>query len=198
MNRKLLYIFLSYIALVLIGIGSCADCDVDGPTTFKTVDITGVAGFANSQNVRITDSIKFDEFGIELAFELEYFSQNWMTPSFNLIQSAYACDDPIPVSGERLDNIIISSSTSFNSDYPPGSSLTELFDVIVNPDDTIVERLKLTEYLATNPPGPERLIILLNEQPAETTAFSFKIEYYQTGIDEDFFSFTTSPVVLRR
>ena len=155
-------------------------------------------GFNLSGVVRTSDSIPSRDFAIDLNFDLEFYGQNSSIPTFNIIQSAYACDDPIPTSGAILDNIIISSLTSFNADYPSGSNLAELFDVIVDPEDTFNERLDLTEYLATNPPGPERLILLLKEQPAETASFRFNIEYFQTGVDENFFSFTTNPVVLKR
>jgi len=184
---------------------SCDDCDGPVDTKFKVVELSGELQEASQSNANRnwkftdlgSDSIFFFQFAIRINHELEYYANNYL-PSFNLIQSAYACDTEPARSQDRLESIVIRSTSSFNAGYPEGADLAELFDVVVYSNDLFYERLALTDYLATMPEGPISLTLILREQPAETQPFSFDIAYHQDGVEFDLFEFSTDSVVIRR
>ncbi|MFK8056073.1 MAG: hypothetical protein AB8F78_08145 [Saprospiraceae bacterium] len=206
MNKKILYILATYALLVFAGMTSCDNCDDDfNSSKFKTTDISSKLQYVSYVGSSFDeldfddlelDTVSFDRLAIRLKFEQVDYGIN--SPfRFNLIQSAYACDPAPPTTDERLDSIVIKSTIDFNAQLPAGSNLSQLFDVVVYSNDNYNERFDLNEYLSTMPAGPNWLILLLKEQPAETGAFSFDIAYHQDGIDNDLFEFTTESVVIR-
>lgn len=205
MKNKVIYMISFYSLMVFASIPSCDDCGGLSDTKFKVVELSEELQKATKSTTNgnweftdlSSDSIFFFEYAIHLIHEIEYFSDNRL-PSFNLIQSAYACDPEPARSQDRLENIIIRSNTAFNTDYPAGANLSELFDVVVYSNDLFYERLALSDYLATMPEGPYQLVLLLNEQPSETQSFSFDIEYHQDGVDFDLFEFSTEAVVIKK
>lgn len=44
---------------------------------------------------------------------------------------------------------------------------------------------------------PDQMTLLLKSPPDSTMSFEFKVEYYQDGVDYNYFEFTTNKVVLK-
>ncbi len=148
---------------------------------------------------RITENqVVYDKFAIGIIAEIDTYGWNNPTQNFGLISTAYACTPPIPESEEQIDNIIITTNKDFNLNYPQGSDLSEIFDIVVYDEANNLNnvRFDLNEYIGMNPVVPYQSYLILKEQPDTITSFQFNVQFYQQGIDVDYFEFTTEAVMV--
>lgn len=212
-NRLLTLLFLTMI-IMGTGIMSCdiGDCG-SNPQFFKVTGMEGrvyqVEYRLDANNNFILDDvltldeingirIPFDQFSIGILPEIESYGWRDKSWDFGLIQTVNACSPNLPKSEEKIDRIVITANQDFNSEYLQGADLSEIFDIIVYDEfnNFYNEKFDLNTFLATEPIVPNESILLLKEKPDTTTSFQFKVEYYQQGIDFDFFEFTTTNVVV--
>ncbi len=212
MNQKVKLILTGSLFLFIIGLASCeSDCG-PFPNKFK---ITGLdwynykATFSDFEDYDPilnlsaieNDSVVFNEYSILIVpIQETYFAQNFNNRKYKLITTAYACSPLIPETDEKIDSIVIKSTKDFNENYPSGSDLAALFDVVVRDlsNNIYDKKFSLKDYLGTNPSIPNELALILREQPDLETDFEFLVQYYQEGIDNDYFEFTTNKIVIQR
>ena len=217
MARKIKYLLIGYCLILFLGVLSCEDgCprSGSGPGKYTIIslhwEITSIS-YSTFSGDKLIDKIDFSplvqnsvlysQYGISITPRTQFYyssSRNKINTS-NFINSAYACSPAEPTTDDRIRDIKIFSKRDFNSEYPAGSNLTPLFDIIVEPDYS-GNKIKwdLTKYLLTSSiPVPARMILVLKESPEVTADYTFKIEYYQDGKDLDFLEFTTRSVEIR-
>ena len=209
---------LAFLLLTVVTVLSTLSCDGGFdcgpfPEFFKWTDLEGtvyevVYSRDSNDELVIDDFLTIDEIDgsrirfnrLAIGLQPRWETYGWQDNSWNLglINTANACSPGEPRSEEKIDNIIITANKDFNSEYPMGTDLSELFDVLVTDyfNNLYEERIDLKEFVATNPTVPNSTLLLLTEKPAELTTFKFTIKYYQQGIDFDFFEFTTANVVV--
>lgn len=106
--------------------------------------------------------IRYDSLGIEVVNALEI-ALNTSSSPFNFgVNSAYACS---PVEKyDHLDEVIITSSSDYNSAYPKGSNLMEIMSVRAN-------------MAAYGRVGYENLFFTFNFPPEEDKLHDIRIRY---------------------
>ena len=129
-----------------------------------------------------------------------YFAQNTNHRTFGLVKAAYACSPVEPKTDEKIESIVLTSTKDFNANYPSGSDLSELFDIVVVDHSNYIDDRKysLTDYIESSPFIPNELILILREKPQLTTDFEFLVKFYQDGIDNDYFEFSTNSIVIKK
>ncbi|MAL18148.1 MAG: hypothetical protein CL670_01695 [Balneola sp.] len=210
MLRKTLLIYIISVALLALLSISCNltgdDCGpfkdkfkvVNFDVELENVSISSSLGELQIAHSALqTDTVKVAEFGISLFPVSEYYSLNTSPRrSFSFFSKAYACSPPIPVSEEIITNIKISSNRDYNSNFSAGDDLSELFDVMVFYRGEGYEAYSLNEFISSNPSVPDELFLIPSSTPETTQPITFTIQYYQDGIDLDYFESTTKPVVI--
>lgn len=156
---------------------------------------------ASSSSIQLSeadsDSIRFDEFAIEMTpITEEFYSSVLDRINFQFIQSAYACSPTIPVSSDTVLDIQIYSDKDFSYEYPAGENLAELFEVyaLYNRDGGM--RVDLIDFLSEEPNAPDQLILLLKSAPSEATKIKFSVRYLQDGEKLNEFEFVTESVTI--
>ena len=225
MVRKIKYLLIGYCLILFLGILSCADCPGSGyRDRFKIISLDWriysisytYSTFSEYPVIDkidlsplVQNSVLYSQYGISITPRTRSYrssrsyysySRNKINTS-NFINSAYACSLAEPTTDDRIRDIKIFSKRDFNSQYPAGSNLVPLFDIIVRKqkyEDTRRLKWDLTKYLLTSSiPVPARMILVLKESPEVTADYTFNIEYYQDGKDLDFFEFATRTVEIR-
>ena len=105
--------------------------------------------------------------------------------SFSLMSKAYACSPVAPYTEERISQLNITSDNDFSADYPAGSNLNALFNVLYNQTltpthtDSNGDRTAYTlaEYVATTPNATQSLQLKLIQAPDELKTHQFTIDY---------------------
>ena len=225
MARKIKYLLIGYCLILFLGVLSCEDSHEDSRENFcggrdlppgkhKIISLdwriysVSYSTFPEDKLIDkidvsqlVQNSVLYSQYGILITPRYQYYrlsSRNKINTS-NFINSAYACDPLPPTTDDRIRDIKIFSKRDFNSEYPAGSNLAPLFDIIVEPDYS-GNKIKwdLTKYLLTRSiPVPRFMVLVLKESPEVTADYTFEIEYYQDGKDLDFFEFTTRSVGIR-
>lgn len=211
MGKRLVLIFIGYVFLFVTGVASCGiDNCGSFPNRFKTVGVDWFnysATYSDSSETRLilnpieNDSVDYDRYSILIMLRQEtYFAENSHHGSFSLVTTAYACSPVAPKTDEKIDGIVITSTKDFDVNYPSGSDLSELFNVVVvdhseNVDD---RNYSLADYMESNPFVPSELTLILREQPQLTTDFEFLVRLYLDGIDNDYFEFSTNSIVIKK
>jgi len=210
MKTKLLVNLVGGFLFLMAGLISCEKC---GPFAgkFKVVGLdfsTQNAEYSETAERKLTlslveknDTISYNLFSILINPEIEgIFSLHQKMPKFDLVSTAYACSPPIPTTDERIDSILITTNKYFDEQHPAGTNLSGLFDVVVfdEVNNIFYERFKLKDYVSTKPSVPGLLVLVLNNPPAKSEAFEFTVEYYQDGVDFDFFEFKTQEVFIQK
>lgn len=210
MKQKVILIFTGSFFLFVIGLVSCENECGPFPNKFKIIGLDWYTYKATYSETSVpmlilsdieNDSVVYNQYSILIApIQETYFAQNFNNWNFNLIKTAYACSPLIPETDEKIDSIVIKSTKDFNENYPSGSDLADLFNVIVRDlaNNIYYEKFSLKDYLGTNPSIPNELTLILREQPDLVTDFEFLVKYYQDGIDHDYFEFTTNKIVIKR
>lgn len=81
-------------------------------------------------------------------------------PHFSLFASAHACSPSLGQARQTLSKISITSAQNFNAQYPAGSELASLFNLLDMPFNSVTD-------LPSGFPAPQTLTIFLREQPDE-------------------------------
>lgn len=209
MKKKLLFILMGSTIIFMFSLVSCEKC---GPFAdkFKVVGIDfstisavydETAEWELERSEIKNDTVKHNFYSILIEPRIEaFFSLNKRTKTFNLINSAYACSPGYPETDEKIDDIIITAQLDFNEDYPAGDNLVDLFDVVVLDEANSIyyDKFTLSDYLSTKPSPPlNSMTLILNQTPDKSKRFAFKVEYFQDGIDVDFFEFETEPIFIK-
>jgi len=197
MQKKILYVFGIMILITIVGIVSCTKCG--DSTVYKVVDLymeqTGVQFNGNNQTPDrlyyydiYKDSVYYSFYGIYIEPDLQIAAvRNLHSPSFGLVNTAYACD-PIPATtNDRITDIEIIADQDYDDSHPKGSNLAEYFDVVVTYHHTNTYEIKhdLVDYLGRKPIVPDRLVLILKVKPKQNTRLRFTLNYKQNGVSMD-------------
>jgi hypothetical protein len=209
MLRKTLLIYIISVALFALLSVSCNltgdDCGpfkdkfkvVNFDVELKNLSISSSPEFQVQHSTLERDTVKFNEFSVGFFPISEYYSSNTLPTSFfSFFPEAYACSPPIPVSEERISDIRIFSNQGYNSNFSAEDNLSKLFDVVTFYRSKGYNRLGLNEFISSNPFVPDELFLIPNSAPETTEPITFKIQYYQDGIDLDYFENTTKSLVI--
>lgn len=211
MKKSIVVILVGYVIVVILGLLSCEeerDCG-PFPDKFKLKALSwkiykAVYSEESEEKLLLSeienDTVDYNKFSIFITpIKDTYFSMVEKRFSFNLINCAYACSPIDPVTEERIDSIKITCNENFNENYPIGKDISGLFDVIVldKISSLYYSKLLLSEYVNERPLVPDEITLMLNSPPDSTTDFEFTIQYYQDGIDLDYFEFKTDKVVIK-
>ena len=221
MARKIKYLLIGYCLILFLGVLSCADCVESGyRDKYKIISLDWRIYSVSDSTLYgdkvigkidlsplVQNSVLYSQYGISITPRTRRYrsSRSYYSYSrnkintFSFINSAYACSPADPTTDDRIRDIKIFSKRDFNSEYPAGSNLALLFDIIVKPDRSSYRKIKwdLTKYLLTRSIPSRLMLLVLKESPEVTADYTFKIEYYQDGKDLDFFEFTTRTVEIR-
>ena len=222
MARKIKYLLIGYCLILFLGVLSCADCVESGyRDKYKIISLDWRIYSVSDSTLYgdkvigkidlsplVQNSVLYSQYGISITPRTRRYrssrsyysySRNKINTS-NFINSAYACSLAEPTTDDRIRDIKIFSKRDFNSQYPAGSNLVPLFDIIVRKqkyEDTRRLKWDLTKYLLTRSIPSRIMLLVLKESPEVTADYIFEIEYYQDGKDLDFFEFTTRTVEIR-
>ncbi len=210
MNRsknKILALLILIFFIFGSGLMSCGDGFNCGPFDDK-FKLTGLSGkilevvylAEPNETARFSELegtlIHADRFAIEMQQNYSTYSWTDKSSNFGLISTVNACSPSVPRSEEVIDRIVITTTKNFNPEYPSGSDLSNIFDVIFYDDVNGITRSDLNDFIATGPNVPHSWYLALKEGPTSTTDFQFYVQYYQQGIDTDFFEFTTRNILI--
>lgn len=200
MKGKVQFTLKLYLIFLFFGIFSCSDCGSE-PNKFIVKNLEfGIFKAENSStnyglNLTsiVNNSVKYNQFSIQINTETELFYGQNNTSAFNLIRTAYACDIPPPTSDEKIRAIEITTNKDFNSQFKAGNSLNDLFDVIVlsYTDNYYYERFNLNTFLTKKSSVTNSIILILKEAPDKNKKFQFDIRYSIEGTSKKTFSHTT-------
>jgi hypothetical protein len=202
MKIKIFTLFIGYFLLTVItGLMSCDDCG-PFPDKFKVTSIdwnTYKVTFTpdNLTLSEIINGVSFNQLGIYLKPKTQtYFS--FEKSNYTLITGLYACDPLIPTTDDRIINIEITANKDFSDDYPLGTDLSALFDIVISDWHTNIstEKYDLKEYLQTNPFVSQEMTLILKYAPQTTDEYKFTIKYYQDGVDLDYSEYTTDDIMV--
>lgn len=211
MKKTIILLVSGFIVCFLASVFSCNQCGYSNIVR-KVVDMNWShqkAVYHDSTLYRVNlsdienDSVFFEHFSIIISpVQIEYtadasFDHNW---NFNMFQTLHACD-PQAVTDERIDDIIITSSSDYDAEHPAGTDLADLFDMVYFYRKNIGVSLKfsLEEYLDSSPMVTEyEWMLFLNKQPDMPGFFDFNIKYFQSGRETNAsFEYNTGEIYLK-
>lgn len=202
MKKNIQFFVISYIMFLVLSVSCTSNC---GPHPNKS-KIT--AFYIATKEINYTpvvmnetpiseNSVIYNRFGIRIVPEVEayYAVNNKML--FNFLEPAYACDFVVPPADDKIQDMEITSTIDYNTNFLEGEDLKSLFDIIVTQLNGDI-KYDLVTYLATNPKINETgMTLVLKEAPETTAIFGFKIKIYLEGEGIDMYEFTTSSVEIR-
>ncbi|NQZ05721.1 MAG: hypothetical protein HRT35_01035 [Algicola sp.] len=106
--------------------------------------------------------------------------------SFSLMSKAYACSPVAPYTEEKITQLNITSDNDFSADYPAGSNLNALFNVLYSESVVVPTHTNsngdrtaytLAEYVATTPNASQILQLKLIQAPETLKTHQFTIDY---------------------
>ncbi len=198
MKKIIILLVGGFVFCFLASVFSCNQCGYGKPMKRKVVDMEWSVQKAVNLDTSLSkltisdienDSVYYGHFSIILdPRQISYIAQmdadnSW---NFNMFQTLHACDI-IHSTDERIDSIVIVSSTDYDAQHPAGTNLEDLFDAaLINRGDREYERSTLVQYIYSNPMVPDnRIILFLNKQPDIPGLFEFNVKYYQTGVENN-------------
>ncbi len=174
-------------------------CDIQKcPPVDRYFDIEGVRMFYNykgpesdySNFCPLADSMKFENFRLDVSFEKRFYSLNSKKP-FSLVNSAYALSCVEPGEGgtkEKITEIQLIAQADFNANYKAGTSLNSIVKIDNQP---------VSDYINNkNKYGIDSygFQMDLTEKPDPTIKQAFKLVFkLDTG---EIYEAETSPVTL--
>jgi hypothetical protein len=202
MNRKVFTIFIGHFLLTVVtGLISCDDC---GPfhDKFKvtSIDWNAYRVTLSADNItlsEITNGVTFDQLGIDLKPKTQtYFS--FIINNYNLTTGLYACSPIEPTTDDKIINIEITANKDFSDEYPQGTDLSGLFDIVISDwyRGIYADKFDLKEYLQTTPFVTQEMTLILKHAPQITDEYSFTVKYFQDGVDLDYSEFTTNDILV--
>lgn len=205
MKKGLIIIIVWHFLISILGLLSC-DCG-PFPDKFKTTafdwSLYEIEFSENSENnfTRMyseADTFDYRSFSVmAVPLKQAYYSMVNKLPPFSF-NSLYACSPVDPVTDEKIDSIAITCNNDFGPDYPKGSNLAALFDVMAYDfvNDINNEKFAANTYSNTHPYIPDELTFLLNTFASKDGFFEFTFRIYIKGEDPEYFEFTTGEVYL--
>ena len=151
-----------------------------------------------------SDSIKFDEWFLNLNVPLSQNTVSFNFLEFNSLYAGVECSDYLPYPISPLKDIVISSDLSFTYldvdatlvTIEPGESLNVLFDVIyIRKDTDITVREDLNYFLNLNPVYSSSMQFLMKIPPAYDNTLNINLLYITTN-DSRFTDVTNNLVIL--
>lgn len=206
MFRKSIFLLFSVLVLSTLVTTSCnldANCDFDN--RFHVIDFnvyenqitypddTGLPFFAQIGN----EPLPYYEYALSLTpIGQTYRSDNPPSASLFAVQSAKACS-PEPLKNEEpITGIRITADKDFNEEYPAGSDLTPVFDVLTLYLDSGYTTQRVQAFLNQSPFVPDQLSFILNTEPAEDQTFRFTVELDMDGVNVQEVSITSNPITI--
>ncbi len=202
MRRKVLTIFIGYFLLTLVtGLISCDDCG-PFPDKFKvtSIDWNTYRVTLTEGNVtlsEITNGVTFNQLGIHLKPKTQtYFS--FIINNYTLTTGLYACSPLEPTTDDKIIDIEINTNKDFSDEYPQGTDLSGLFDIVISDwyRGISADKYDLKEYLQTTPFVTQEMTLILRYAPQTADEYRFTIKYFQDGVDLDYSEFTTSDILV--
>lgn len=199
-TKKVCAVLCCYYLLSISLLVSCEPCG-GGPDRYKITSIASRIGNAVydqgdlSLSEITNDSARFDAFAIQLTGEMQLYYSASHTKSFKAL---YACSPSDPTTDDVLHDITITADKYFTEEFPAGSNLAALFDVVVSDryNGFPSEKYDLVEYLQTEPFVKDQVTLLLKSPPADNMVLAFTVKYYQEGVGLDYYTFTTDEVLI--
>lgn len=177
------FLFSFTVIYLLISCGSSSSCDgVSAPDpgvysiTYYNLMPIEFTQELNADNDSYHSNIVVDEsnevswltFGIEITADTTImYSNNRFKFNFSLLNKAYACSFvPNNIALQKISNISIVSDNAFSENFPSGSELKELFEVVYfNANQTPVEEHTLLDYNTLDFPAPTSIQLHLLQKP---------------------------------
>lgn len=211
MKKKVVLVLAIYLVLSTMSLISCNTDDCGGPfnNRYKTTGfewshyrVTNSEDAISGLDLQtiVNDSVVYNQYAISIFFNQEYYrAQNVNVEKIGGMNRVYACSPAEPITDEKLEDILITSEIDFNAEHPAGTNLSDLFDVVVTAYgySDYDRKYSIGEYLASKPPVPIKLTLILKEAPQTIGEFAFFVQLYLEGIDFAYFGFTTSEIVIR-
>jgi hypothetical protein len=203
MNKKVFTIFIGYFLLTVItGLISCDDNCGPFPNKFKvtSIDWNTYRVTLSADNIalsEITTGVAFNQFGIHLKPKTQsYFS--FIINSCSLTTGLYACSPLEPTTDDKIIDIEITADKDFSNEYPQGTDLSGLFDIVISDwyRGIYADKYDLKEYLQTTPFVTQEMTLILKHAPQITDEYSFTVKYFQDGVDLDYSEFTTEDILV--
>ncbi len=185
MKNKIKVLIIYTIFYALTGISnSCGEPDYYKVSSInsnllrlKGIEIIGSAKIKSYLVERIdtvedTVKIRYDSLGIEINIE-KILAQSSSLPNNNpVFQNAYALSKA--VNYERIFAIEITSDKDYNSLYPAGSNLNELFSIS---EEHLVYGVNLNEFLSRYDAGTSTVLYKILFAPEKEEVRTLKIKY---------------------
>jgi hypothetical protein len=203
MNKKVFTIFTGYILLtVTTGLISCVDDCGPFPDKFKvtSIDWNTYKVTLTTDNLtlsEITNGVTFNQLGIDLKPKTQtYFS--FIINSLSLTTGLYACSPLEPTTDDKTIDIKITANKDFTEEYPQGTDLSGLFDIVISDwyRGIYADKYDLKEYLQTTPFVTQEMTLILKSAPQTTDEYRFTVKYFQDGVDLDYSEFTTNNILV--
>ncbi len=205
------------VSVLLLSV-SCRDVGTEcGPFDSPRYDITGIevapvtySELPQSIGYRVTtttldtaNSVNANQFILELSANVvsdPAYVKNSPSFSFSLMSQAYACSPVGPYTEEKISQLNIISDNDFSADYPAGSNLNVLFNVLYNEQatprhtDNNGEHTAYTvaEYVESTPKATQLIQLRLNQAPGEIKTHQFTLNYMHN--DGEQFSVSTAVI----
>jgi hypothetical protein len=136
------------------------------------------------------EELKFHEYFWEIYFKKELFSQKKANLNSSIMSSAFACDPVIPDDVEELLSITVISNSDFNNEYPKGTDLSPILDVLVAQISSEIkyERLKLKDFIDSKLKGEDLIYLVFNTPPSVDQLYQFEVtmDIVYKGVEKSF------------
>ena len=190
MKQNFKYFVGFYLAFLILGVACDDNC---GPFDDKYA----VTGLIWEIPVEPDGSVNYQDFYLYVRPEAAFFSPIRATSSFNIISKTYACDPVPPETDDRLLSLEITANRDFNSQYPQGENLVDLFDVNVTYYRTSdYDQFSLADFLSASRKFPDAMTMRLREAPDTGEPFVFTLKFSIDGTDLDYYEFNTDSFTL--
>lgn len=110
---------------------------------------------------------------------------------------AYACSPPDPTTDALITDIQIMSDEDFSQQYPSGSDLKELFDIITVREGQANEIVSVKSFLESPRMVPNNILLVLNQAPDTARKISFYVVLELKNVGYRYYSFVTSLVTIK-
>ncbi len=199
MKRKLSLVAIFYISLTLFIAVACEsvdDCGGPYPNRYKVESMFAVFSSYSINGDRYsfqpvdTDTMSADELALSLYFgTTTYFAERSSVWSGLFVNTAMACTPVPPTSEEVVTGISVYSDNDFGSEFPAGSDISALFDVVVDGFAYSVD-----EFIGSEPNAVQTIRLVLKIQPENESLHQFDVIYQQDGLDVSELAFELSPI----
>lgn len=204
MFRKSIFLLFSVLAFSTLVTTSCnldANCDFDN--RFRVIDFnvyenqitypddTGLPVFSQLGS----EPLPFHEYALSLTPTGEtYKSDSPARASLFSLQNAMACTPEALKNEEPITGIKITADKDFNVQFPAGSDLTPVFNVLSLYLESGYTTQTVQAFLNQSPVVPDQITFILNTEPAESQTFRFSVKLEMDGVNVQEVSITSNPI----